>query len=232
MTNTTEKTVSTELVRPAFVPLVWAVPLACILVIFFAFGATHVATVLQFVVCLGLALATSWVMPILELTTPRMPRVVALIWGIAGALASLVISLIEKSCADVFRLWVLTSAIALAALVVAGFVAQMARRARAHLVFSLTQTVMAGAAAWCASGIVLLPAVRAGSWAVAGWTALAFCALAAIFMLMCAQAVKALPRATVHGASDRRVAAWLSLTSLELAGVIAPVVLAVATHAL
>lgn len=232
MTNTTNQSASTGLVRPASVPLVWSVPLAVILLIFLAFGATHVAAVLQAIVCVALVLVTAWVMPTLEAATPRLPRAIAAIWGCGGAVTTLMISLIEKSCAEVLRAWAAATVIAFVALIATGFIAQMARRVRTHLVFSLTQTVMAAAAAWCASGIVLLPAVRTGSWAAAWLTAVAFVALAAIFMLLSAQAVKSLPRFTVRGASDRRVAAWLSLTSVELAAIIAPIALAVATHAL
>lgn len=91
--------------------------------------------------------------------TPQAPRVAAAIMGASSIVAAVWCMIADSSDMGLRRgvdTWFAVTGVGLAALLLACFAFEMARRERARLIESLSTTAMAGVVAWCAGGWVFL----------------------------------------------------------------------------
>lgn len=101
--------------------------------------------------------ATTLVIP--RSLTPQAPRVAAAIMGASSIVAAVWCMIADSSDMGLRRgvdTWFVVTGVGLAALLLACFAFEMARRERARLIESLSTTAMAGVVAWCAGGWVFL----------------------------------------------------------------------------
>lgn len=153
------------------------------------------------VVALAMVVVFVVLFPRRRVATPHSPRIAAgilgvvsvcFVWGVGqhagdkvvGKGAGSGVVLLDAQMWPYVSAWLVASVFALAALLVAGSVFEMARKKRVHLIESLSTTVAAGAFAWCAGGWVFLAegfavaggAVRYGVLAVVVLLSLIICA--------------------------------------------------------
>lgn len=108
-------------------------------------------------VLLVVTYATTLVIP--RSLTPRAPRVAASVMGASSIVAAVWCVVADSPDTGLRRgidTWFAVTGVGLAALLLACFAFEMARRERARLIESLSATAMAGVVAWCAGGWVFL----------------------------------------------------------------------------
>jgi hypothetical protein len=129
--------------------------------------------------------------PVFEVHSPHSPSVFATIWGIVSVAVALWDVMAAMGCrgfscsahisagnAPVSALkpalhtWMIFSIAALTILVIAGFIFEMARRQRIHLIASLGLICLAGVSAWGMSGWIFAPFLLSVHPRSAGWIVL------------------------------------------------------------